>query len=492
MRRHFWLLFSAVAMGALGLCGSASAQAQAPLIRGTIVRSFPERTTGNSVAIGPDGTPWFGVAVQEKGMSLGTFTGGQLTTEELRAKPVPAETSALEFDSQGDLWFTAWTERGKAIWRRGPDGTLTEFSLPHGEGVNSLAFDPEGDVWFTRGSYGKGSVAAIGRMTPSGAVDEFPLEAGSQPTSIVAGPDGALWFTELEAGKVGRITTRGEVQLFPLAAGAHPQQIVAGPDGALWFGENAQPRPHGKFSDRIGRITTDGQVSELPIPFGRGTVRLAADPRGVVWFTTTEGEISSVAPSGNVGARGCAGSCGDLIEGLALAPDGALWFATGHASCSGCGGGADLILQNEGTTVGEIPATALAPADPDGPPATDPYAGGVVPAKPVARTLRPYGVNGTSAIVDGFINARGYPATYRFKWGKTKRYGHLAPDESPEEPVSPDQEGEEIEEVIGGLCPKTTYHFEIVAYGPGGRALGGDRTFRTTAAKHRPKRCSKR
>jgi hypothetical protein len=110
----------------------------------------------------------------------------------------------------------------------------------------------------------------------------------------------------------------------------------------------------------------------------------------------------------------------------------------------------------------------------------------------VARTLRPYGVNGSSAVLNGFVNARGYPATYRFKWGKTKKYGHLAPDESPKEAVSPDDEGEEIEEVIGGLCPKTTYHFEIVAYGPGGRTFGGDRTFRTTTAKHPPKRCPRR
>jgi virginiamycin B lyase len=492
-RLFFRRLIAALIVAALVPATGGAAPKRAPSIKSAWTSSFPERVHGTSVAVGPDGVPWFGLSVQEQSLSIAHLQAGKLEIEALREEGKYEQTGALQFDSQGALWFARNGEGSRAIARRDPDGNVTEFDLPKGEPVNALTLGPEGDIWFVRGGYGEETEAQVGRVTTAGAVTQFPLETGSHPTSITAGPDGALWFSEELAGKIGRITTSGEVQLFALAPKVQPKQIVAGSDGALWFGENARARPSRQFSDRIGRITTDGQASELPIPFGTGTSRLAADPRGVIWFATDEGEFSSISPSGNVGARGCVGSCGLPIEGLALAPDGALWFAAGHASCGGCGGGADLILQNEGTSVGKIPAGALKPADPNGPPAEDPYAGGSdEPPVPTARTLRPYGVNGSEAVLNGFINPHGFPATYRFKWGKTKAYGHLAPDEAPEEPVSPSDTGEEIEEVIWGLCPRTTYHFEIVAYGPGGRTFGGDRTFRTAASKHRPKRCPKR
>jgi virginiamycin B lyase len=482
------LLIAALVIAAVVPATSAAAEKRAPVIKSAMTWGFPERVHGTSVAVGPDGVPWFGVSTQEKGLALGRLQSGKLTVEPQPEEPGYEDTGPLQFDSQGDLWFARAGEGSEALVRRDPNGTLTELSLPTGEPVSALTIGSEGDVWFTRGGYGEKSEAAVGRMTPAGAVTQFPLEAGSHPASITVGPDGSLWFSETEAGKIGRITTSGEVQLFPLAAKVHPQQIVAGPDGALWFGENAQARPYGKLSDRIGRITTDGQVSELPIPFGKGTTRLAADPRGVIWFATTEGEFSSIAPSGNVGARGCVGSCGDPIEGLTLAPDGALWFAAGHAFCENCGGGSDLIAANEGTTVGEIPPGALAPADPDGPPAKDPYATAQPkPRPPIARTGRAVLVEGDFADLTGYVNSRGFPTTWLFKWGRTKAYGHRG--FVPESPFRAGEGSAEIEEPILGLCPGRAYHFEIVAYGPGGRALGGDRTFRTPREKHPPKHC---
>ncbi|HVW48305.1 MAG TPA: hypothetical protein VHA76_14715, partial [Solirubrobacterales bacterium] len=66
-------------------------------------------------------------------------------------------------------------------------------------------------------------------------------------------------------------------------------------------------------------------------------------------------------------------------------------------------------------------------------------------------------------------------------------YGHKT--FLPEFPFEAGEGAATIEEPILDLCPHTTYHYEIVAYGPGGRALGGDRTFRTPAEKHVPKHC---
>jgi virginiamycin B lyase len=469
----------------------AAAPGRARVLKGAQSWTFPEGFHGTSVAIAPDGVQWFGVSTQEHGLSLARVQSGKLAIDPLGNDAAGyGASAALRFSSPGSLWFISESESA-AIARRDPDGTVTNFELPKGEAVNAMTIGPEGDIWFVRGGYGEKAEAQVGRMTATGDVTQIPLEAGSRPSSITVGPDGALWFGEEMAGKIGRIIPGGEVQLFPLAPKAQPRQIVAGADGALWFGENGRARRYGKVSDRIGRITTDGQVSELPVPFGKGTSRLAADPRGVIWFATDEGEFSSIAPSGNVGARGCVGSCGDPIESLALASNGALWFAAGHASCLVCGGGSDLLLAREGTRVGEIPSGLLRPADPAGPPAEDPYATQPhKPPPPIARTGKPWGIDGTSAGVTAFINSRGFPTTWLFRWGKTKRYDHRG--FLPEYPFRAGGGSAEVEEFISGLCPGTTYHYEVVAYGPGGHTSGGDRTFRTKPEKHPPKHCPRR
>ncbi|HVW46012.1 MAG TPA: hypothetical protein VHA76_03085, partial [Solirubrobacterales bacterium] len=461
------LLLGALFVGALVPTAGAAAARRAPLIKGAFTATFPERVHGLSVAIAPDDTPWFGISISEGGPSLAHSNSGKLEIDALEKEGKYAETTALQFDSKGALWFAESGEGAQVIARRNPDGTVSEFDLPKGPPVTALTFGTEGDIWFVRTGYSERSEAQVGQMTPAGAVTQFPLEAGSRPTSITAGPDGALWFNEEGAGKIGRITTSGEVRLFDLGPKVEPRQIVAGAEGALWFGENGQARRYGRISDRIGRITTEGQVTQFPVPFGTGTTRLAADPSGVVWFATAEGDFSSISPSGNVGGRGCV-DCGDPIESLVRAPDGSLWFAAGHASCLECGGGSDLIIENEGTEVGQVPADALAPADPNGPPAVDPYRNQGKAARPTARTGRARDVEAEFAELTGYINSHGFPTTWLFWWGKTKKYGHKT--FLPEFPFEAGEGAATIEEPILDLCPHTTYHYEIVAYGPGGRA----------------------
>jgi virginiamycin B lyase len=474
-------------IAALIPAASAAAAKRAPVIMSASIAAFPERVHGISVSIAPDGVPWFGLATQDEGASVAQWNSGKLEIDTLSQGGEYTDTTAPQFDSRGTLWFAITSEGLSAIARRNSDGTVTEFDLPKGGPVNALTFGPEGDIWFVRGNAWKKAGAQIGRMTPDGAVSQFLLAPGSRPTSITVGPDGALWFNEELAGKIGRITTSGEIQLFDLGPKVHPRQIVASAEGALWFSENGQARHYGRVSDRIGRITPGGEVTQFPVPFGKGTSRLAADPSGAIWFATDEGDFSSISRSGNVGARGCV-DCGDPIEGLALAPDGSLWFAAGHASCVECGGESGLITANEGTEVGQIPSGALTPAEPDGPPAADPYANQTDhPPPPIARTGRSWGVEDWSAVLTGYVNSRGFPTTWLFRWGKTDKYGHKT--FLPEDPFRANEGGSEVEEVINNLCPGTTYHYEIVAYGPGGRAPGGDRAFRTPREKHVPKRC---
>jgi virginiamycin B lyase len=490
MRLPRRLLIATLMIAALLPSASAAANSGAPVIENAWTAQFPHYVYSTSVAIGPDGSPTFGVSAERKGLSLAKVTAaGELATEELAQASGHESTSALQFDPQGNLWFAIEGGEGRSLGRLTPGGALSKFKLPKGAPVTALTIGPEGNVWLTRsGYYGKKARAQIDRMTPTGGVTQFPLKTGSHPISITSGPDGALWFSEELAGKIGRITSGGKERLFALGRKVHPAQIVAGAEGDLWFGENAKAYRYGKFSDRIGRISAGGAVTQFTVPFGEGTTALAADPRGVIWFATSEGDFSSISPSGNVGPRGCVGLCEDPIKSLALAPDGSLWFAAGHATCLECGGGSDLMIAAEGTRVGQIPPGAIAAADPDGPPSVDPYAGGQPkPPPPIARTGKADLMGEGFADLHGYIDSRGFPTTWLFMWGKTKHYGHKG--FYPEFPFRGGEGAANIEEPVDGLCPGTTYHYEIVAYGPGGHTPGGDRTFRTPPEKDPPKRC---
>lgn len=351
---------------AVALATGAGAAKGPPQLKGAKSYVLPWKTTSHSVAISPDGVPWFGTSALDSltllspGAADGTGEIDLDPNNELVTGSNEGTTDSLRFDGEGNLWFIRRDDAGQALARRAPDGTETVIDLPGDQDVQSLAIGPEGNVWLARGYRPR---PMISRVTPTGTVTSFPLAAGSYPTSIVAGPDGNLWFTESGAGKIGRVTPSGEIHLFPLGPKVEPREIVAGARGALWFSENGKRGPHKKSSDRIGRITTAGEVTQFPIFFGGGTERLAADPRGPIWFTTQKGEISSISPHGNVGVRGCSGGCSPITS-LALAPDGDLWYAATKAykPCLECGGGTALLQQLEGAPFGEIPAGALPPA----------------------------------------------------------------------------------------------------------------------------------
>jgi hypothetical protein len=102
-----------------------------------------------------------------------------------------------------------------------------------------------------------------------------------------------------------------------------------------------------------------------------------------------------------------------------------------------------------------------------------------------ARTLPAYGVNATEAVLSGLVDPHGRAATFRFQWGTTRRYGHIAPEYAPEESIFPgDDKGAEVQESLVCLAQNTTYHFRVVAYSHGVKSFGRDKTFRTFRAHH--------
>ena len=92
-------------------------------------------------------------------------------------------------------------------------------------------------------------------------------------------------------------------------------------DGNVWFGENRA---------YIGKIAPDGSVTEHAIPSGNNPIDLGAGKQGSVWFTTyfnagapTVGKVTSsgVVTEYTLNPASCAPA-----TGLALGPDGNMWF----------------------------------------------------------------------------------------------------------------------------------------------------------------------
>jgi hypothetical protein len=81
----------------------------------------------------------------------------------------------------------------------------------------------------------------------------------------------------------------------------------------------------------------------------------------------------------------------------------------------------------------------------------------------------------SSVVLHGFVDARGEVTSYAFQYGPTSAFGA----QSPLAPAGNATRSVSVSQAVTGLQPGLTYHYRIVASGPGGTVKGLDRTFRT-------------
>jgi hypothetical protein len=92
-----------------------------------------------------------------------------------------------------------------------------------------------------------------------------------------------------------------------------------------------------------------------------------------------------------------------------------------------------------------------------------------VPA-PTASTGAASQLSATSVRVNGSLNPKGQPTTYYFQYGTSTGYGlQTRPLDA-----GSGTGNEAVHAVLGGLTPKTTYHYRLVAQDAGGPADGAD------------------
>jgi virginiamycin B lyase len=194
-----------------------------------------------------------------------------------------------------------------------------------------------------------------------GQIDEFTIPPGPQgnifPQQIVAGSDGNLWFATF-GPFLGRVSPRnGAVSLVSIPVST-ARILVAGPDGNLWFGTDtglASVSPRGAHALRevalpgfglvidlavgpdraiwalgfgnIARVTVQGHVTLFPIPipeFASSDDHMAFDRRGNIWYAGGIQMLHRMTPAGVVTDYPV--SSPGTIYGMALGPDGAIWF----------------------------------------------------------------------------------------------------------------------------------------------------------------------
>lgn len=197
----------------------------------------------------------------------------------------------------------------------------------HAHPGSGIAIDRAGRIYFVDTGSGLWRIDAGDRLTrmPGAAFHWLTLDLGNSFGRLEL-PSGPGW-------EIDRVGTDPVVLL------ASDFPLVAGPDGNLYY-----PSQGGSGPRRIFRVRPTGQnavIAQVPLPWLNG---LAAAPDGALYYSenaaihriSSDGRISTVAehimPPGCVAIPGTESGEGPLLRGLAVDAGGTVYVAA-----SGCG-----------------------------------------------------------------------------------------------------------------------------------------------------------
>ncbi len=224
-------------------------------------------------------------------------------------------------------------------------GFFREFALDHlRSGPAIVAVDKSDTVWVGLARSGKLARFSNGKLTL------YPIGEHSRPVGVV--PDdrpgslpGTVWIAAAFDNKLVRYNyLTGDKQTIDLSASASwPFMLALAADGGIWFTQRA--------GNRIGRVDPESlevRHYELPTP-AAGPAGLAIDPTdGSVWFAAgTADRIGRLEPeTGAVREYVMGEQATGMISGpagVAVAPDGHVWFAKLEGMIGHIAPGADHI-----------------------------------------------------------------------------------------------------------------------------------------------------
>ena len=278
------------------------------------------------IAAGSDGNMWF---TENPGNTVAKITPAGVATECPAIPTVASDPRGIIGASDGNLWFTEFA--GSKVTRVTTGCAYTEFStLFATDGPQLLTDRGDGNVWFTGFT---GNHVGFQGLTSGVSGETTVPTPNSHPFSIAPAPDLNLYFTENAVDQLGRIPMLfGAITEVPLATGSAPEQIVRGPatettcggGPCMWFTEFG--------TSRVARLNPAGwpapTIDEFPtVTASSNPVGITAGKDGGLWVTESGlDRIGRVSVNGTV-SEYSPGVSGLGLRGIAVAPDGSLWFA---------------------------------------------------------------------------------------------------------------------------------------------------------------------
>ena len=149
-------------------------------------------------------------------------------------------------------------------------------------------------------------------------VEYTMLAPNDIPTTVAAAPDGSIWFT-IDFGEGVGLVRDGKVQRVPKDGGRNVEPIGLGIDasGAAWVTDPAKIA--------VTRVTATGETKSFPLgtPVAR-MARLAVAPDGAVWFAESTAYSITRLKDGKLDRHEFKSVTGGPY-GVAVGADGTVW-----------------------------------------------------------------------------------------------------------------------------------------------------------------------
>ena len=260
-----WLLFMLLNLGAT------ASWAQSALLSYPIAtpHSFPTR-----IALDKEGSIWF---IASNTHRLGRFDPASGTFSE-HAIPTPSSFPAdLAVGVGGKVWVAESHANQLAVFDPSTQ-VWKEFDIPTIESLPSrLALDQKGRVWFTE-FYGN----KVGMFDPlRQSFREYPIaRAASRPAGIAVDRQGVVWFVQTQGNALTRLDPRsGKMLEFALPTPFEtPRDLAIDAKGVVWFGGHIGRNLLAFYPEKRKFLAH-------PLPRGGVIESLAIAPDGKIYFT---------------------------------------------------------------------------------------------------------------------------------------------------------------------------------------------------------------
>lgn len=199
------------------------------------------------------------------------------------------------------------------------DTVVTEWEVPWGGRPRDPYVDGRGRVWFVgqAGNY-------VGMLEPTtGEFTRYEVDEGTNPHNLVVDRHGMVWFTGNRNGRLVRLdpSTR-QLTTYPMpdASVGDPHTMLFDRDGNIWF--TAQQ------AGAVGHMTVEnGEIRLWKLGPGTRPYGIAIAPDGRVWFDLFgTNRLGMIDPNVMAVKEFVLPAATTRPRRIAITPDGEIWY----------------------------------------------------------------------------------------------------------------------------------------------------------------------